>query len=338
MQRIEIRSTGSPNNLKAVSAEIPKPKKGELLIQCKAVGINFADILIRKGLHPDAPEPPITPGFEASGIVTSIGESVDPSWLGQEVFAITPNGSYSEYFCTPSGLAFTKPERLSFEVAASLPIVYLTAWQSLVVMGSLAKDDTLLLHNAGGAFGIAAVEIAKDIGCTIIGTASAAKHDFLHEQGVDHAIDYTQKDWEREVMALTDQKGVELIIDPIGGTHWKKSYECLRSTGRLALFGISTALNAGKGRTLPLIKTAMQMPFYHPIALMNSNKGVFGVSMNNLWQEPEKSQHWMQQILSKVQSGAYQPHIDKTFSLDEASQAHEYIEARKNRGKVIITL
>ncbi|MCG8668161.1 MAG: zinc-binding dehydrogenase [Pseudomonadales bacterium] len=338
MRQIEIQRSGTPSRLSLVEQETPTPQSGELLIQCRAAGINFADILIRKGVHPDSPEPPFVPGYEVSGVVVSTGAHVDPEWLGQEVIALTPHGGYADYLCVKENLVYKKPSELSFEAAAGIPVVYLTAWQCTKVMGSLNSDETILIHNAGGGFGLAALDLATDIGATVIGTASASKHQFLAERGIEHLIDYNQTNWAKEVMALTHGKGVELIIDPIGGIHWKTSYECLRNTGRLALFGISIALSAGKGRTLSLLKTAMQMPFYHPIALMNSNKGVFGVSMQNLWEEAEKSQRWMQQIMAKISSGQYRPHVDKVFSLEEAEQAHDYIEARQNTGKVVLSI
>lgn len=336
MRQIEIRASGTTQNLRLLKTQVPTPQSGEIVIQCKAVGVNFADILVRKGLHPDIPEPPMVPGFEVSGIVTAIGANTDPCWLGQEVMALLPQGGYADYVTAPANLVFHKPKEISFEQAAGLPIVYLTAWQCLRIMGSLSANETLLLHNIGGGFGLAALDIARHMDVTIIGTASEHKHDFLRAKGAHHLIDYHKQDWAEKVMALTDQKGVELIIDPIGGTHWKASYECLRNTGRLGLFGASTALNQGKRRTLSLLKTVMQMPFYHPIGLMNGNKGVFGVSLHNLWQETDKIQQWMKDIVTGIQQGLYQPHVDKTFPLEDAPAAHDYLESRQNIGKVVL--
>lgn len=336
MRQIEIKASGDSAMLRLLKTEVPSPQDGELQIQCKAVGINFADILIRKSLHPDSPEPPMVPGFEVAGVVTATGADVPPTWLGQSVMAIMPSGGYSDYVNVPSDLVFKKPDNISFEQAASVPIVYLTAWQCLFVMGSLCEGDTLLIHNIGGGFGLAALDIAKQLDVTIIGTASKHKHGFLSAHGAHHLIDYNTENWPSVVKQLTGNKGVELVIDPIGGTHWKTSYECLRNTGRLALFGISTALTQGKGRTLSLLKTAMQMPFYHPIGLMNGNKGVFGISIQNLWTERQKSQQWMKKITEGISQGHYTPHLDKTFSIEDVAQAHDYIEARNNIGKVVL--
>ncbi|MDX1695463.1 MAG: zinc-binding dehydrogenase [Ketobacteraceae bacterium] len=336
MRQIEITGGNNTRNFRLVKTEVPTPDKGEVVIQVKAAGVNFADILIRKGLHPDSPEPPLVPGFEVSGLVTAIGAGVEPGWIGGEVMAIMPRGGYADYVSVPVDLVFRKPAELTHEQAATVPVVYLTAWQCLVIMGSLNAGETLLIHNMGGGFGLAALDIARHMDVTIIGTASRHKHEFLKSRGAHRLIDYTSGNWKDEVLEATQGKGAELIIDPIGGTHWKTSYECLRNTGRLSLFGISTALNHGKGRTLSLIKTAMQMPFYHPLGLMNGNKGVFGVSMQNLWQEREKSRQWMSCICEGIQSGRYKPHVDRSFSLEEAGKAHQYIENRENLGKVVL--
>ena len=136
---------------------------------------------------------------------------------------------------------FPKPDSLSFEQAAAVPVNYLTAWALLVVMGGLRKSESVLIHNAGGGVGLAALDIAKHIGATTYGTASPGKHEFLRQRGLDHPIDYRNQDWLPALKQMTNGLGVELIVDPIGGGHWKKSYRGLRTTGRLGMFGVSTA-------------------------------------------------------------------------------------------------
>jgi NADPH:quinone reductase-like Zn-dependent oxidoreductase len=237
----------------------------------------------------------------------------------------------------PESQIFAKPASLSHEQCAAIPVNYLTVWQLLVVMGSLSADETVLIHNAGGGVGLAAIDVARHIGATIFGTASAGKHAFLKERGLHQAIDYRSRDWTTELSRLTDGRGVELIIDPIGGSHWKKSYKALRSTGRLGVFGVSVASDSGKLASLKLIGTALGMPFFHPLSLMNLNRAVFGVNMGHLWHEPEKIRSWADALLDGVAAGWVRPHVDKTFPFDRAGEAHAYLEARKNIGKVVLT-
>ena len=174
----------------------------------------------------------------------------------------------------PEKQTFAKPASLSHELAAAIPVNYLTAWQLLVVMGSLKREETVLVHNVGGGVGLAAIDIAGHIGATIYGTASSGKHAFLLQHGLHEAIDYRTKDWAVELERLTNGKGVALITDPLGGNHWKKSYKALRSTGRLGMFGVSVATTSKLFGPLRLLPVALGMPLFHPLALMNTNKQI----------------------------------------------------------------
>ncbi|MGH8528620.1 MAG: zinc-binding dehydrogenase, partial [Nevskiales bacterium] len=231
---------------------------------------------------------------------------------------------------------FERPASLSHEQCAAIPVNYLTAWQWLVVMGALSKDETVLIHNVGGGVGLAAIDVARHIGARIIGTASPGKHAFLKERGLHEAIDYRNQDWSVELARLTDGRGVELITDPIGGKHWKKSYKALRSTGRLGMFGISAASESGLFGPLRLLPVALGMPFFHPIPLMNNNKSAFGVNMGHLWHEVAKIRLWMEALLHGVKEGWVRPHVDKVFSFEQAGEAQAYMEARKNTGKIVL--
>ena len=196
--------------------------------------------------------------------------------------ALTRFGGYSDVIVVQEKQAFAKPVSLSHEQAAAIPENYLTAWQLLVVMGSLKTEETVLVHNAGGGVGLAAIDISRHVGATIYGTASSAKHAFLLERGLHQAIDYRTKDWAVEVARLTNGKGVALITDPLGGSHWMKSYRALRSTGRLGVFGVSVATTSKLSGPLRLLPVALGMPLFHPLALMSKNKSVFGVNLGHI--------------------------------------------------------
>lgn len=336
MRQIVIPETGPSGVLEIREASLPPPGKGEVRIEVKASGINFADILARQGLYPDAPALPAVMGYEVSGVVTALGAGVDERWQAREVFALTRFGGYSEEVNVPVEQLFEKPESLSFAEAAAIPVNYLTAWQLIVVMGGLRSGERLLIHNAGGGVGMAAIDIGRHCGAQLFGTASGRKHAALIERGLDHAIDYHKLNWVTELDRQTDGQGVELILDPLGGEHWKRSYRALRATGKLGMFGISTAAEPRFGGKLRILKTAVQMPFFHPVNLMNANRGVFGVNLGQMWHEPKKIRDWMQSIIAGVESGWVRPHVDVTYRFDQASAAHQYIEDRKNIGKVIL--
>jgi NADPH:quinone reductase-like Zn-dependent oxidoreductase len=249
---------------------------------------------------------------------------------------MTRFGGQSEKVAVNEKQLFNIPVMLNFEQAAAIPVNYLTAYALLVAMGGLRKGESLLIHNAGGGVGLAALDIARHIGATTYGTSSPSKHEFLRERGLDHPIDYRHQDWFPVLMQLTGGRGVELVIDPIGGGHWKKSYAALRHTGRLGMFGVSAASANGLAGKLKLVKAVLQMPRFHPLGLLNKNRGVFGLNLGHMWHEPEKVTEWIEVILQGTEEGWIRPHVDKTFSFDEARAAHSYLESRKNTGKVVL--
>ncbi|MEN3333937.1 MAG: synaptic vesicle rane protein [Blastocatellia bacterium] len=336
MRQIVITRSGGIDVLKIEERPDPTPVKGEALIRVRAAGINFADILARQGLYPDAPRLPAVVGYEVAGMVEAVGPETETTLVGKAVLVLTRFGGYADLVTVPLGQVFEKPEALTFEQAAAIPVNYLTAYGLLVVMGSLHKGEAVLIQNAGGGVGLAALDIAKQIGAITYGTASTGKHKFLKARGLDHAIDYRGQDWLPELMRLTGGRGVELAMDPIGGKSWKKSYKALRSTGRLGVFGVSVGASEGLAGKLGMLKAAIQMPWFHPLALMGANKSVFGLNLGHLWHESQKIAEWMQVILDGVRRGWVQPYVDKSFSFEQAGAAHAYIEARRNIGKVVL--
>jgi NADPH:quinone reductase-like Zn-dependent oxidoreductase len=336
MKQVLITRKGDASVLKIAQAPDPEPGRDEVLIRVLASGINFADILARQGIYPDAPKIPCVVGYEVSGTVEALGEGVQGLSKDQAVVALTRFGGYADVVSVPANQVFAKPESLGFEQAAALPVNYLTAYGLLVAMGSLAQGESILIHNAGGGVGLAALDIAKHIGATTYGTASGSKHAFLKGRGLDHAIDYRTTDWLSVLMDLTRGKGVELIIDPLGGGNWKKSYKALRSTGRLGVFGFSAAAGLGLMSKIGLVRELAKIPWFYPLSLMGSNKGVFGLNLGHMWDENAKIRRWTDAILQGVAEGWVRPYVDKTFSFDHAPDAHAYIESRKNIGKVVL--
>jgi len=336
MRQVVTTTTGDVDVLKVQQKPDPRPGSGEVLIRVKAAGLNFADILSRQGLYPDSPPKPCVMGYEVSGVIEGAGDGVENEWIGKAVVAMTRFGGQSDLVVVNATQLFEKPRNLSFEEGAAIPVNYLTAYALIVVMGSLHEGESILIHNAGGGVGLAALEIAKKIGALTFGTASPSKHQFLAERGLDHPIDYRGQDWLPILKDLTHGRGVDLILDPIGGAHWKKSYAALRHTGRLGMFGVSTASANGLTGKLKLVKAALQMPRFHPLGLLNKNRGVFGLNLGHMWHEPDKVRVWMQEILKGVDEGWIRPHVDRSFTFDQAGEAHKYLEQRKNIGKVVL--
>ena len=336
MRQIVTTANGDIDVLKVQEKPDPTPRDDEVVIRVRAAGLNFADILARQGLYPDGPPKPCVMGYEVSGVVDSVGKDVNSSFVGKSVVAMTRFGGQSEMIAVKATQMFEKPEQLTFEQAAAIPVNYLTAYALLVVMGSLHEGESVLIHNAGGGVGLAALDIAKKLGAVTYGTASQGKHKFLTDRGLDHPIDYRNQDWQPQLMQLTNGRGVDLIMDPIGGAHWKKSYNALRHTGRLGMFGVSTASANGISGKLKMLKAVVQMPRFHPLGLLNKNRGVFGLNLGHMWHEPEKVALWMRDILRGVDEEWINPHVDQAFSFDDVGKAHRRLEERKNIGKVVL--
>ena len=336
MRQVVTTKNGGVEVLKVEERPDPSPKPGEVLVNVRAAGLNFADILARQGLYPDGPKKPCVMGYEVAGVVENVGQGGNKDLIGKSMIAMTRFGGQSEKVVVLEKQLFEKPEALTFEQAAAIPVNYLTAYALLVAMGGLRRSESVLIHNAGGGVGLAAIDIAKHIGATTYGTASPGKHEFLRERGLDHPIDYRNQDWLPVLKQLSGGRGVELVIDPIGGAHWKKSYAALRHTGRLGMFGVSAASADGLAGKFKLVKAALQMPRFHPLGLLNKNRGVFGLNLGHMWHEPEKVAEWVQAIVRGISEGWIRPHVDKVFPFAQAGEAHAYMESRKNIGKVVL--
>jgi synaptic vesicle membrane protein VAT-1 len=338
MRQIWITKAGPPEVLVVREAPDPQPADGEMRIRVEASGVNFADVMGRMGVYPDLPSIPVVPGYEVAGQVDAVGAGVETSWIGRDVLALTRFGGYADVVCVPERQVFARAPDLSAEQGAAIPVNYFTAWQLIVVMGGLKAGETVLIHSAGGGVGIAATQIAKHIGARVIGTASAGKHAELRDLGVDHLIDYRTEDFEKRAREITQDRGVELILDAVGGASFTKGYRLLAPTGRLGMFGVSSAAT-GKTRSLAgfaamLVGTPWLQ--FNPLALINANKGVFGVNLGHMWGEVDRIRGWADQIQALWTQGAIRPKIARSFSFGEAPAAHHFIQDRKNIGKVLL--
>lgn len=336
MKAVQVAKHGPPEVLRLLEVPDPTPGPGQAVVRVAAVGINFADILMRLGLYPGTPKPPFVPGFEAAGTVEAVGAGVSGLKAGDRVAALSFLGGYAEKFCAPAERLVPLPAGMSFEDAAALPVNYLTAYQALTHMAGLRAGERLLIHAAAGGVGLAAIQLAKLARGEIFGTASASKHDFLRQLGVAHAIDYRTQDFEAEVRRLTKGEGVDVVLDAVGGHSYRKSYRLLRPGGRLVCFGMSSAVT-GRGRSLRALAAWWNTPSFNPLGLMRKNRAVIGVHLGEIVRSrPALVRAWMEEMFRLYTTGRIKPHIGKTFPLADAAQAHQYIHDRQNLGKVLL--
>jgi NADPH:quinone reductase-like Zn-dependent oxidoreductase len=333
---------GGPEVLRVQERPEPAVGAGEVRIAVKAAGINFADTMARVGLYPDAPKPPCVMGYEVAGEVETLSDGVNDFAVGDRVMAGTRFGGQAELVTVPAAQVLPLPDRLSFEQGAAFPVNYGTAYAALIIMGSLREGDRVLIHAAAGGVGIAATQIARNVGAAkIVGTASPGKHDAIRAQGVTDPIDYRSQDFEAEAMRITGGEGVDLVIDALGPTSFRKDYRLLRSGGRLVMYGLSEVTNEG-GRDIPAaLKSLAKMPlatipWWKSLALMNENKGVFGLNMLKWWEREGSLDRVTEPLMADLEAGRLEPVVAEAFPFERAGEAHEFIAQRRNVGKVVL--
>lgn len=333
--------TGGYGVLQVQERPDPSVGPGEVRIAVKAAGINFADTMARLGLYPDAPKPPCVMGYEVAGLVESVGEGVSDHSPGDRVVAGTRFGGQAELVSVPAAQVQPLPDRLSFEQGAAFPVNYGTAYAALILMGGLREGDRVLIHAAAGGVGISATQIARNAGAEIFGTASATKHDAIRAQGVAHPIDYRNADFEAETMRITGGEGVDLIIDALGPASFRKDYRLLRSGGRLVMYGLSEAASES-GRDIPATLRSLAMmplatiPWWKSLAMMNENKGVFGLNMLKWWDREGSLDRVTDPLMADLEAGRLEPVVAEAFPFERAGDAHRFIAERRNVGKVVL--
>jgi synaptic vesicle membrane protein VAT-1 len=338
MRAVWITRHGPPDVLEVREAPDPEPGPGQVRIRVAAAGLNFADLSARIGLYPDAPKPPCVVGYEVAGRIDALGDGVTGVAEGDRVLAMTRFGGHADTVVVPVQQAAPMPESMPFDEGAGLLVTYLTAHHMLFVTGVVRPGSSVLLHMAAGGVGVATLQLLKLVpGVTIFGTASAGKHDLLRELGVAHPIDYRSTDYAAEVERLTEGRGVDLVLDPLGGKDWKKGYRLLKPAGRLVAFGFSNTVGGERRNLFKVVAEAARIPRFSPLSMMDKNRTVAGVNMGHLWEETELLRPQIEQLLRYYDDGTIKPMIDARFPLERAAEAHQYIHDRKNKGKVVLT-
>jgi NADPH:quinone reductase-like Zn-dependent oxidoreductase len=309
----------------------PQLAPGEVRIDVAASGINFADVMARMGLYPDAPDTPCVVGYEVAGTILELGDGVEGLMPGQRVLAGTQFGGYASQVCVPASDVVALPERLSFEQGAAIPVNYGTAWAALIGYGSLQAGERVLVHSAGGGVGIAATQIAKRAGAEVYGTASPGKHERISQLGVDHAIDYTKSGWEQGLPHF------DVILDAVGGKSFRTGYSLLRPGGRLVAFGASAVVSGQRRNLVTALRAVIRMPRFSMIKQMSESKAVIGLNMLTLWKDRGTLAPWIEPLVEMLDDGTIEPVIAGDFSFEEAGAAQTMISERRNLGKVVLT-
>jgi NADPH:quinone reductase-like Zn-dependent oxidoreductase len=330
MRAVVITKHGGPGVLEVQERPDPAIGPGEVRIDVAAAGINFADVMARMGLYPDAPKTPCVVGYEVAGTVLELGEGVEGLTPGQRVVAGTMFGGYASQVVVPASDVVALPDELSFEQGAAIPVNYGTAWAGLIGFGSLRAGERVLVHSAGGGVGIAATQIAKRTGAEVYGTASPGKHARCEELGVDHPLDYTKSGWERGLPRF------DVILDAVGGKSFRTGYDLLRPGGRLVAFGASALVSGQRRNLVTALRTVIRMPRFNMIKQMSESKAVVGLNMLSLWKDRGTLQPWIAPLREMLDDGTVKPVVAGDFTFEDAGAAHTMITERRNVGKVVL--
>lgn len=315
MKVVEISRAGAPEVLVVREKPEPAPDAESVVIDVKAIGVNFADVMGRMGLYPDAPPIPYVPGYEVAGVCE-----------GKRVVALTKFRGYADRVVVRRDQIFPLPEPLSFAEGAAIPVNYVTAWVALEEMARIRKGDRVLVEQGAGGVGIAALQIVRHAGAHFVGIVSSQeKVDFLRSLGGD------------AVLRKGPIEGAfDVILDPTGASALERDFRLLAPAGRIILYGASEFVQGRRRKILSTAWKYLRRPRIDPYELTQRTRGIFGLNM--LRYGREETRRALEKILAGALEGWIRPHVGATFPLEQAAEAHAYLQDRKNLGKVVLTV
>lgn len=325
MLAIDPETPGGPDVLVPVERPVPVPGAGEVLVQVAAAGVNRPDVLQRRGNYPPPPGAPSIPGLEIAGTVAAVGADVPAELIGQPVCALIAGGGYAQYALVPAGLCLTVPEALTMVEAAAIPETLFTVWTNLFERAFVIEGDTVLVHGGTSGIGTMAIALAKIFGLTMIVTAgSDEKCAAALELGAAHAINYRTQDFVEEVKAITGGKGVQAVLDMVGGDYVPRNLQCLAEDGR----HVSIAVQGGLTATVPIFDIMRRR-----LTLTGSTLRPRDVAFKAMVADELSRLVW-----PHVAEGRLKPVIDSVFPFSEAPAAHRRMEEGDHIGKIVLTM
>jgi NADPH:quinone reductase len=322
MKAVRLQEFGGPEVLEIVEIERPVPIGREVLVEIKAIGVNYADTARREGQYVVKTPLPFIPGAEIAGVVAAVGEKVTTVKTGTRVGTLIESGGYSEFALADERSLIPLPEQLDFRNAAALPLQGLSAYHVLKTMGRLEKGETVLVHAAAGGVGTLAVQLAKLFGAgKIIATASSTgKLELARQMGADILVNYTESTWIEQVLEATGGKGVDVALEMVGGDVFNKTLKCLATFGRLVVFGAASG----------------EQSKMYPSSLMARNQSVIGFFLPQIMRKPELLQPSLVELLTYLGEGKLKLTIGGVFPLEDAAEVHRLLQSRKTTGKLIL--
>jgi NADPH:quinone reductase-like Zn-dependent oxidoreductase len=334
MRAISFRKPGPPESLSAGEAPDPKLAPGEVLIQVRAIGVNFSDVLSRQGLNPEAPRPPYIPGHETSGDVIAVGDGVRGIREGQRVLAYHLTGGYAEKIAVAAEQVIPIPDSLAYQSAVVLPLNYGTAYVALHRTGPVEPGMRIFIHAAAGGVGMAAVDLARRAGLEMSGSAGThLKRARLISEGVKHVVQSQRLKIARMSSRIYGGRGYDIILDSVGGPSIRDGLRAVRPGGRVVALGVSGL----SGRNLlGAIGYVLSAPRFSFIDLMKPSLGLYGVNMRELIRNPTLMRRVLEELVALAAAGEITPQPGRVMALGEVGAAHRILQSRANVGKIVL--
>ena len=338
MKAIYLTKYGNSNTAFEIrDIDIPNPGPNEVVVKSVATGLNFADVVARRGLYPDAPPNPAILGYDVAGTIHSVGSHVTDLKVGQRVVALTRFGGYAEYALAMSYGVAVIPDGYDFHQATALATQACTAYFATDECVSLHKGDIVLVQAGAGGVGSLLVQLAKHHGCTVYATASSSKQSFLREIGVDHPIDYTKEDF-KAIIKKAHPGGIDVVFDSIGGQSFGKGMKLLGPGGRMVSYGAASQINGKKTNKILAAGVVFGFGLFTPITLLMESKSIITVNMLRIADHrPQVFKHVLNQVIRLAEEGILHPTMSKTFAATDVAAAHDYLESRESIGKVTLS-
>jgi NADPH:quinone reductase len=335
MKRVVATVRGGPEVLELVDEETPAPRTGEARVRMVAAGASFTDVLMREGTYLGGPRHPFTPGYDLVGVVDAVGPGTARVRPGEVVVALTVYGAYAEYVCLPESDLVPVPAGVDPADALSLVFSYLTAWQVLHRVAKVSAGERMLVHGASGAVGLAALELGEVAGLELIGTASAAKAPMLVERGCE-PIDYSSESFLPRVRALPG-RGVDVVLDGIGGSVTLRSYRALRRHGRLVLYGHQLTLRQGRRSRRGVLSWYGTLGAVAALALVPDGRRIRAYRIAKMKERhPDWFREDMAALFALLGEGRLQPLVADRIPLADVRRAHQLVGAGQVRGKLLL--
>jgi 2-desacetyl-2-hydroxyethyl bacteriochlorophyllide A dehydrogenase len=334
MRAVVLRKVGSPQTLALETIPDPTPGPGEVVIAVRAAGVNFADVLARQGLYPEAPKPPYVPGYESAGEIAAIGDGVEGFRVGQRVLAYHLSGGYAERVAVSAERVFAIPDSLPFQSAVVLPLNYGTAYVALHRTGPVERGMRLFVHAAAGGVGLAALALGKRAGLEMTGAASTHfKRARLLHAGVLHVVSSRRLHVDRESRGIYGGPGYDIILDSVGGRSIRQGLRSLRPGGRLVTLGVGSLSGGGIGGAIRLFLTTPRFTF---LDLLQPSLAIHGVNLRRLMTDPAMVRGVIEQLIAWSEAGEIRPEPGRVVGIEEVATAHLLLEKRANVGKIVL--